>query len=94
IVTAHHSLEDASVFPHLRRIEGAGPVIDRLTAEHRVIHDLLEALDRALVELVATPDGGVDRLRAVIDRFGGALRSHLVYEERELMHPLAQAGFY
>ncbi|MEO7235680.1 MAG: LLM class flavin-dependent oxidoreductase [Lapillicoccus sp.] len=94
IVTAHHSLEDASVFPHLRRIEGAGPVIDRLTAEHRVIHDLLEAFDRALVELVATPDGGVDRLRAVIDRFGGALRSHLVYEERELMHPLAQAGFY
>ena len=94
IVTAHHSLEDASVFPHLRRVEGAGPVIDRLTAEHHVIHDLLEALDRALVELVATPDGGVDRMRAVIDRFGGALRSHLAYEERELMHPLAQAGFY
>ena len=54
IVTGHHTLEDRSVFPHLRRSEpGLGPVLDRLEAEHDVIHDVLEQFDRALVQLVA-----------------------------------------
>ncbi len=98
ILTAHHSLEDASVFPHLRRVVGAGPVLDRLTQEHHVIHDLLETLDRALVDLVGAPvetgAKAVDRLQVVLARVTEALLSHLSYEERELMHPLAQAGFY
>jgi hemerythrin-like domain-containing protein len=98
ILTAHHSLEDSSVFPHLRRVEGAGPVLDRLMQEHHIIHDLLERLDRALVDLVGADleDGGaaVGRLQAELDRVTEALLSHLGYEERELLHPLAQAGFY
>ena len=100
LVTAHHSLEDASVFPHLRRVAGAGPVLDRLGEEHVVIHELLDALDRALVALVAEPVGpsgdspAIDRLQEVLDLVTDALLSHLSYEERELLHPLAQAGFY
>jgi len=94
IVTSHHSLEDASVFPHLRRVQGAGPVIDRLTQEHHVIHDLLDGLDGALVALVGEEAGAVGRLQDVLDLVTDALRSHLSYEERELLHPLAQAGFY
>ena len=36
IVTGHHTLEDRSVFPHLRRSEpGLGPVLDRLEARAR-----------------------------------------------------------
>src|ERR1700712_1040589 len=52
-VNGHHSLEDASVFPHLRRAEPeAAPVLDRLSAEHLVIHGLLDRVDRTLVSLV------------------------------------------
>ncbi len=100
VVTGHHSLEDASVFPHLRRVAGAGPVLDRLSQEHEVIHELLEALDRALVTLVVeASDGsaggaGIRQLQEVLDLVTDALLSHLSYEERELLHPLAQAGFY
>jgi alkanesulfonate monooxygenase SsuD/methylene tetrahydromethanopterin reductase-like flavin-dependent oxidoreductase (luciferase family) len=93
VVTGHHTLEDISVFPHLRRVEGAGPVLDRLHKEHEVIADLLDHLDRALVGLVADEDAGTEQLREVLDLVTDALLSHLSYEERELLHPLAQAGF-
>jgi alkanesulfonate monooxygenase SsuD/methylene tetrahydromethanopterin reductase-like flavin-dependent oxidoreductase (luciferase family)/prefoldin subunit 5 len=93
IVSGHHTLEDVSVFPHLRRVHGAGPVLDRLAEEHEVIADLLDHLDRALVALVADEDSGTETLQEVLDLVTDALLSHLSYEERELLHPLAQAGF-
>ena len=95
-VNGHHSLEDASVFPHLRRAEPAvGPVVDRLHEEHQVIHHLLDALDRALVDLVR--DGDETALTALDDtirRLADQLLSHLAYEERELRGPLARHGFF
>ncbi|RKS75665.1 alkanesulfonate monooxygenase SsuD/methylene tetrahydromethanopterin reductase-like flavin-dependent oxidoreductase (luciferase family) [Motilibacter peucedani] len=94
VVTTHHSLEDASVFPHLRRADEAlGPVLDRLEAEHLVIHDVLEGVDRALVAFVSDPDGPA-RLQHALDVLTDALLSHLSYEERELVEPLARLGFY
>jgi len=36
----------------------------------------------------------MERARAVMDLFGDALLSHLSYEERELVEPLARLGFY
>ncbi|HEY6743502.1 MAG TPA: LLM class flavin-dependent oxidoreductase [Lapillicoccus sp.] len=93
IVTGHHTLEDVSVFPHLRRVDGAGPVLDRLAEEHEIIADLLDHLDRALVALVADEHSGTEKLQEVLDLVTDALLSHLSYEERELLHPLAQAGF-
>ena len=93
IVTGHHTLEDISMFPHLRRVEGAGPVVDRLQEEHEIIADLLDHLDRALVALVADEEAGIEQLQDVLDLVTDALLSHLSYEERELLHPLAQAGF-
>jgi iron-sulfur cluster repair protein YtfE (RIC family) len=93
IVTGHHTLEDISMFPHLRRVEGAAPVVDRLQQEHEVIADLLDHLDRALVALVADEEAGTKQLQEVLDLVTDALLSHLSYEERELLHPLAQAGF-
>jgi hypothetical protein len=95
-VNGHHSLEDASVFPHLRRAEpAAAPVLDRLAAEHVVIHHLLDDVDRTLVSLVqdagaATLDAVEESLQALANR----LLSHLAYEERELRGPLARHGFY
>ena len=92
VVTAHHTLEDRSVFPHLRAADRRlTPVLDRLEEEHHAIHGVLEGVDRALVAFVADPDG--TRLRAAVDLLTDTLLSHLAYEERELVEPLARLGF-
>ncbi|RZT07410.1 alkanesulfonate monooxygenase SsuD/methylene tetrahydromethanopterin reductase-like flavin-dependent oxidoreductase (luciferase family) [Kribbella sp. VKM Ac-2569] len=92
LVTTHHSLEDASLFPHLRRADpDLVPVVDRLQEEHKVIHDVLEGVDKALVALV-DGSGDIDGLRAAVDLLDDTLLSHLSYEERELVEPLARLG--
>ncbi|WP_416904480.1 hemerythrin domain-containing protein [Micromonospora echinospora] len=92
IVTTHHTLEDRSLFPHLRKADPRlAPVIDRLEQEHHAIHDVLEGVDRALVAFVATPDG-MTELRAAVDLLSDTLLSHLAYEERELVEPIARIG--
>jgi hypothetical protein len=92
LVTTHHSLEDASLFPHLRRADPAlVPVVDRLQEEHKIIHDVLEGVDKALVALV-DGSGSIDGLRAAMDLLDDTLLSHLSYEERELVEPLARLG--
>ncbi|WP_445256250.1 LLM class flavin-dependent oxidoreductase [Nocardioides aurantiacus] len=101
IVTGHHTLEDRSVFPHLRsRDPAVGPVLDRLHAEHEVVAAVLEDVDRALVGLVSadTTVGGaptstaLETLSGTVDHLTEVLLSHLAYEERELHHPLARHG--
>ncbi len=92
LLTTHHSLEDQAVFPALRAAdERLAPVIDRLEAEHLVIHDVLERVDRALVGFVADPNGA-GPLRDAVDLLTDTLLSHLSYEERELVEPLARLG--
>jgi hemerythrin-like domain-containing protein len=95
VVTHHHTLEDRSVFPHIRRSDpGLAPVIERLEAEHETIAELLERVDRALVDLVAAEDDGIGAVRRTVDLLTDALLSHFSYEERELIEPLARHGFY
>jgi len=90
VVTTHHALEDQALFPHVRRSDSRlGPVIDRLEQEHHTIHEVLEGVDRALVSFVGTPDGMAE-LRNTVDLLTDALLSHLAYEERELVEPLAR----
>ena len=92
IVTGHHTLEDRSVFPHLKaRAPELGDVIDRLQEEHEVIADLLERIDAAIVALVSSE--GIEEVRATVDALTDAMASHLSYEERELVEPLARHGF-
>jgi alkanesulfonate monooxygenase SsuD/methylene tetrahydromethanopterin reductase-like flavin-dependent oxidoreductase (luciferase family)/hemerythrin-like domain-containing protein len=100
VVTGHHTLEDRSIFRHLRRADPAlGPVLDRLEEEHHVIADVLEQVDEALVGLVATDGYGeegeaaLDEIQRTLDLLTDTLLSHLAYEERELLHPLARHGF-
>ncbi|HEX4256175.1 MAG TPA: LLM class flavin-dependent oxidoreductase, partial [Streptosporangiaceae bacterium] len=95
LVTVHHTIEDRSLFPYLRhRDPRLGPVIERLQAEHRVIHDVLDRVDRALVTFVsaADRDAALSGLRAAADLLSDTLRSHLSYEERELVEPIARLG--
>ncbi|MER7458793.1 LLM class flavin-dependent oxidoreductase [Micromonospora sp. NPDC126480] len=92
IVTTHHTIEDRGLFPHLRAGDDRlAPVIDRLEQEHHLIHDVLERLDRALVAFVSVPDGMAE-LRAAVDLLSDTLLSHLAYEERELVEPIARLG--
>lgn len=96
VVTTHHTLEDVSVFPHLRRAEPAlVPVIDRLEQEHVVIHGVLDRVDRALVGFVGDPDGpaAAAALTAAVDLLSEALLSHLSYEESQLVEPLSRLGY-
>ncbi len=92
VVTTHHTIEDISVFPHLRRVEPAlAPVLDRLQQEHQLIHGVIEDVDRALVALVG--GGDIRGLRSAVDVLSDTLLSHLSYEEREIVEPLARHGF-
>ena len=75
------------------------PVLDQLELEHHDIHGLVEDVDRALVTLV-TSDGvgaagtaALDGITHAVDVLTDALLSHLSYEERELIGPLARHGF-
>ncbi|MEV4279124.1 LLM class flavin-dependent oxidoreductase [Actinoplanes xinjiangensis] len=92
IVTTHHTIEDRSLFPHLRRSDPRlAKVVDRLEQEHHVIHEVLEGVDKALVTLVSAPDG-LPALREAVNLLSDTLLSHLAYEERELVEPLARLG--
>jgi alkanesulfonate monooxygenase SsuD/methylene tetrahydromethanopterin reductase-like flavin-dependent oxidoreductase (luciferase family) len=100
LVTGHHTLEDRSIFVHLRGAQpDLAPVIDRLEQEHHVIADVLEQVDDALVGLVGTEAHGrsgqeaLDEVQRALDLLTDTLLSHLAYEERELIHPLARHGF-
>jgi hemerythrin-like domain-containing protein len=94
MVSLHHGLEDADIFPHLRSCEEQlEPVIDRLSLEHTIIHDVLENLNGELVDLVANPYD-LSGLRRAMDILTDTLLSHLAYEEHELVEPLARYGFY
>jgi alkanesulfonate monooxygenase SsuD/methylene tetrahydromethanopterin reductase-like flavin-dependent oxidoreductase (luciferase family) len=92
VVTVHHSLEDQTLFPRLRRGDPRlAPVVARLEQEHHAIHDVLERVDRALVAFVAGPEGAAE-LRGAVDLLTDTLLSHLAYEERELVEPIARLG--
>ncbi|MEP7330556.1 MAG: LLM class flavin-dependent oxidoreductase [Terracoccus sp.] len=99
VVVGHHTLEDRSVFTHLRRSDsGLAAVLERLEDEHHVIADVLEQVDDALVLLVGSDGYGtagraaLEELQRAVDLLTDTLLSHLSYEERELLHPLAAHG--
>lgn len=93
-LTHHHGIEDESIFPHLRTSDaGLVPVIDRLQQEHVIIHEIIESIDRALVNLVRS-ENDFTELQDAIDILSDSLLSHLAYEEQQLSEPLARFGFY
>jgi hypothetical protein len=93
-LTQHHSMEDAAIFPHLgAQDHGLAAIVARLGEEHQAIHELLETVDSALVGLVSDP-GDLTGVQAAVDALTEALLSHFAYEERELVGPLSEHGFY
>jgi hypothetical protein len=92
VVTTHHTFEDIGMLPAIKEADPRlAPVVDRLAQEHGVIHEVIEGVDRALVAFVADSGRG-EQVRAAVDLLTDVLLSHLSYEERELVDPLARLG--
>jgi alkanesulfonate monooxygenase SsuD/methylene tetrahydromethanopterin reductase-like flavin-dependent oxidoreductase (luciferase family) len=91
-VGMHHTLEDTAMFPDLRRADSRlAPVVARLSEEHEAIAGILTRIDSALVSMVRDP-AAISEVQAAVDLLTDALLSHLSYEERQLVEPLARLG--
>jgi iron-sulfur cluster repair protein YtfE (RIC family) len=95
MLTGHHGIEDAYIFPPLHR-RGDSPmkkVVERLAAEHLVIHDLIEDLDTAARQAQATPGtAAYTNLKSAFTNLHEAVLSHFGYEETELAEALGVYG--
>ena len=98
IVTIHHTVEDAHLFPNLDggTLAGAG-VATAGRRTHQVIAEVLDRFDRTLVDLVYEEQGrqlparsGTAEVGELADELSALLLSHLAYEEDELVAGLAR----
>ncbi|MGI5286421.1 hemerythrin domain-containing protein [Nonomuraea polychroma] len=84
----HHSREDGSVFPALgARHPDLGPALERLSAEHVAIDELLNQLKA----LLSREEPDRELLLSEVDRLIKELVAHLDYEE-ERIASLLNAG--
>lgn len=93
LLTLHHTIEDQEIFPRLRDTgDGLRKVIDRLSAEHLIVHELLVRLQEATRRFAQDPGAAsLASLRQVYEALERVVISHFGYEERELEEAL---GFY
>jgi hemerythrin-like domain-containing protein len=83
----HHEAEDTGLFPNLvRQHPELGPVIERLTADHRRIDPLLERADRAFAGL-----GDLPGAASVVAELSALLDEHLAFEEERVIDLLREA---
>jgi hemerythrin-like domain-containing protein len=94
IVNTHHSIEDYAVFPVLAEQGPAFKAIaDRLTAEHVVVHELLERLVDALNALAAEPTPArFEDAKTLYHALERVLLSHLGWEEEAMGDALGYFG--
>ena len=94
IVNTHHSIEDFHLFPALAA-QGPGfkAIADRLTAEHVVVHELLERLVEALNALASDPSPTrFEDAKTVYHALERVLLSHLGWEEEAMGDALGYFG--
>ncbi|MBO9589212.1 hemerythrin domain-containing protein [Devosia sp.] len=86
IVNTHHTIEDHHLFPVLAQQGPAFKAIaDRLTAEHVVVHELLDRLVDALNALSAEPsEARYTDAREIYHALERVLLSHLGWEEEAM----------
>ena len=94
MLTGHHTIEDQWVFPALHgHSDGLNKVVERLQAEHLIIHDLLERLEAAAVALITDPGTkSATALRSEFKRLETFVVSHFGYEQTELEESLGYYG--
>lgn len=86
IVNTHHTIEDHHLFPVLAQQGPAFKAIaDRLTAEHVIVHELLERLVAALNALATEPsETRFNDARELYHALERVLLSHLGWEEEAM----------
>ncbi|UOA30812.1 hypothetical protein DSM110093_00571 [Sulfitobacter sp. DSM 110093] len=90
-LTMHHNIEEQSIFPQLqaRGSVAVRTIVDRLRAEHEVVHALLERLGKAAESLTAAPSAtDFAETRAIFDRLVSVVQSHFHFEETALAEAL------
>ena len=100
LVTGHHTLEDRSIFVHLRGARarprpGHRPARAGAPRHRRRARAGRRRPRRARRDRRVRPLGqeALDEIQRALDLLTDTLLSHLAYEERELLHPLARHGF-
>lgn len=85
-VYTHHNIEDAHLFPALRRTNPTlGPVVDRLEADHRKVSDILDEVETAANDLTRDDCPTVrDRLVEALNLLAEHLLAHLAFEEESI----------
>jgi hemerythrin-like domain-containing protein len=86
IIEMHHTIEDQALFPILgQKSNSLKRVIDRLIAEHEVVHALLLRLIEASERLVRDPaPANFAATKELYEAFEKVLLSHFGYEEEEI----------
>jgi hypothetical protein len=86
VVHAHHGLEDADMFPALRRSNPAlSAVVDKLEADHRAISDLLDDVEQSARDLDDTAANPArHQLVTALGRLETDLLAHLALEEESI----------
>ncbi|MBD3665994.1 hemerythrin domain-containing protein [Sulfitobacter aestuariivivens] len=95
VLTMHHNIEEQSIFPqlHARGSDAMRAVVDRLRAEHKVVHELLERLAAVSHTLTATPDAATfGEATAIFEQLVKVVKSHFHYEETALEEALGVYG--
>jgi hypothetical protein len=94
IIEMHHSIEDQAIFPELSGKSAAlKSVVDRLIAEHEVVHALLVKLVGELSALIENPSPAqFANAREVYEVLEKLLLSHFGYEETEIGDALGYYG--
>jgi iron-sulfur cluster repair protein YtfE (RIC family) len=95
MLSGHHSIEDAYVFPQLqhRGDDVMKKLVARLAAEHLVIHELIEELGAAAHAAWHSPTPETyTALKQCFTDLNTSVQSHFGYEETELEDALGVLG--
>lgn len=86
----HHTAEDRFIFPALMQgSEGLRNVVERLSAEHRIIHQMLEQLEAAAIAMVSDPgEENFAKVKEIFEILEKTVQSHFGYEEHELQEAI------
>ena len=95
VLTMHHDIEEQSIFPqlHASGSDAVRAIVDRLRAEHLVVHEVLERLAAVAHDLAARPDAAqFAEAGAIFDKLWVVVKSHFHYEETTLEEALGHYG--
>ncbi|WP_298958082.1 hemerythrin domain-containing protein [uncultured Methylobacterium sp.] len=93
LLQMHHDIEEGDLYPRLRQAIGLHQVLDRLSAEHRTVHGLLERIREIVGSIALDPTAErVLALKEVYAVFERVVISHFGYEERELEEAIGYYG--